>query len=112
MIRNSQIYNATYLVLKNNAKILLEDKELYYMSKYKDSVNVLLIKDTKEYKIRDTVKNVTRIYYKERLIPLLDVKEIYVEKREADNKSTFVIAGFFVGLALAIILYPYIFGVD
>lgn len=104
MIRNSQIHNATHLVLKDSTKISLDGKELYYMSKYKDSVNVLLIKNTEGYKIRDTVKNVTRIYYKERLIPLYDVKDIYVEKSEADNKSTFVIGGFFIGLALIILL--------
>lgn len=90
IFKDTLLENATFLILKNGANISLEDKELYHKSKYTDSINVLLIKDTEGFRVRDTIKNETRIKYKETIIPLLDVKEIHFDKKVYNSELTII----------------------
>lgn len=92
-IRNNQtqISNATHLVLKDGTFISLKDMQVFYFEKYKDNANVLVVKNNVGIPYRDTVKNVTYLKYSERLYPLDSIKELYVEKREFDAGGTILV---------------------
>lgn len=101
MSPNTQISNATHLVMKDGSYIPLKEKEVFLRNKYKDAVNVLVIKDIKGIPVRDTINNVTRIDFNEKLIPVADVKEIYVQKSELNTEGTVLtVIGILAGAAL------------
>lgn len=102
---NSQITDATHIVMKDGSFILIKEKEVFIKNKYKDSVNVLVIRDTKGIPVRDSIKNITKLYYPETLIPVANIKEIYVQKTEFNAEGTvFSVLGILAGAALIFVL--------
>ncbi len=98
---NTQITDATHIVLKDGSFILLKDKEVFLRNKYKDSVSVLVIRDKNGIPYKDTVKNVTRLQYPEKIIPISNIKEIYAQKTEFSVEGTvFTVLGILAGAAL------------
>lgn len=102
---NTQITDATHIVLKDGSFILLKDKEVFLRNKFKDSVSVLVIRDKNGLPFKDTVKNVTRLQYPENIIPVSNIKEIYIQKTEFNVEGTvFTVLGILAGAALIFVL--------
>jgi hypothetical protein len=98
----TQISNATHIVLKDGTFVSLKGKQVYYFEKYKEFDKAIVIKDGEGIPYRDTVKNVTYIKYSEKVYPLDSIKELYVEKREFDAGNTvLLVIGSLAAAALA-----------
>ena len=101
----TQITNATHIVLKDGTFIPLKGKQVYYFENYKELGKTIVIKNGEPFPFRDTVKNVTYISYTENAYPLDSIKELYVEKREFDAGSTaLLVIGSLAAAALAFFL--------
>lgn len=101
---NVQISNATHLVLKNGSFVPLENKEVYFRKDYNGIANVIVVKDTKESYVRDTIKNTKVSKFAVNTYQVDSVKEIYVEKRVLDpTKTVFAVLGTIAVAALVLI---------
>jgi len=97
----TQIVNATHLVLKDGSYIPLENKQVFYMNEYKNNKNVIIVRNNTGFPVQDSITKKFLVNFFEKVYPLDDIKELYVEKKEFDAGSTILATiGIIAGLAL------------
>jgi hypothetical protein len=100
-----QITDATHLVLNDGTFVSLANKEVFLKKKYNELSNVLVIRNVKATPIKDTITNVSKLDYQEKIIPVVDVKEIYVQRTEFNVEGTvFTVLGILAGAVLIFVL--------
>lgn len=101
--KDTEIKDASLIVMNDGSYIKLVNQKLFFRIKYNNEENILIIK-----KVTDDENNDVSVIdsnHIDRLIPVMNVKEIYIQKRETDEvKTVFSVIGIIAGAALALIL--------
>ncbi len=94
-----RLSDITHIILKDGTYMNLEDKEVFYMAKYRDTSNVLVFLTNDTVRADENGKKVVKIKKTETFLPLDRIQEIYITKTEIDAGNTILLS---VGIVLGV----------
>ncbi|MBI5401858.1 MAG: hypothetical protein HY959_00515 [Ignavibacteriae bacterium] len=107
--KKSKLEGIAHIILKDGTYINTQDRQVFYYEKYADTTNVIIITmgDTA---IATIVNGKQKLVVKtiEKIIPISQVNEVYVERKEFDTGKTLLLVGGIV-VALAVIFVASVF---
>jgi len=109
--KKTKLEGISHIILKNGTYINTQDKQVFYFEKYADSSNVIIITmgDT-VIAVKGNGKQKFTVKAIEKMIPLSQVNEVYVERREFDTgKTLLLVGGIIVGLAVLFVAGAFIY---
>jgi hypothetical protein len=88
---NNGRVQASQIILKDGNFIDVNNRAVYFYKKYKDTSDVLVYINFDTVKTTENGKDVLRLVSVDKLIPLSNVKEVYVTKTELDAGKTILL---------------------